>query len=78
MTVETLALNAEVIARGDGTYLLRPRAPVMWVRTTEAARQCSVSERTIQRWIKEQRIIARRLGPRIWQVDLASLKATAA
>lgn len=78
MTVETLALNAEVIARGDGTYLLRPRAPVMWVRTTEAARQCSVSERTIRRWIKLQLVAGRKVGPRVWQVDLASVKQLAA
>lgn len=73
-----IAISADVIPRGDGTFILKPRKPVEWVRTSEAARQCSVSEKTIIRWIQAKRIDGRRVGPRIWQVSAVSLQQIAA
>ena len=43
----------------------------------EAARVTGMSERTIQRWIVAKRIVGRRVGPRVWQVELASLEKAA-
>lgn len=68
-----IALSADMIPRGDGTFIYKPRKPVEWVRTSEAARHCGVCERTIIRWIRTDRIEGRRVGPRIWQVNAASI-----
>lgn len=45
-----------------------------WVTTQEAADQYQVTSKTIRRWITQGRIEAKRFGPRLIRVNLASIE----
>ncbi|OZC29937.1 helix-turn-helix domain-containing protein [Gordonia polyisoprenivorans] len=46
-----------------------------YVSLDDAADYAGVSTRTIRRWITDNRIAARRVGPRLVRVDLKSIDA---
>jgi excisionase family DNA binding protein len=49
------------------------RRPQQWKSVPGAADYAGVSSRTIRRWIAEGKLPARRVGPRLLQVDLADV-----
>jgi excisionase family DNA binding protein len=52
------------------------RASILWVTIPEAAEYIGVSTKTIRRWITRGTIEARRFGPRLIRVNLASLDSS--
>lgn len=70
-----LVTSAELMPRGDGTYILKPHKPEQWLWTHEAARLYRVSPDTIVRWWRLGHIVGRKAGPRRIQIEAASLVA---
>lgn len=72
-------MNAKLLAfgeftpRGDGTFIFRPREFKPWVSVTIAAHAASVSRTTMKRWVKSGYVVARRKGPKLWEVEVSSL-----
>jgi excisionase family DNA binding protein len=46
---------------------------IQWVTIKDAAEQLQCSTKTIRRWITEGRLDAKRFGPRLIRVDMASM-----
>lgn len=65
--------DAELLPRGDGSFILKPNKPVEWIRTARAAKMLGVSQQTIVRWWKSGHITGRRVGERIVQISVQSL-----
>ena len=51
----------------------RPRPEPRWATMNEAVEYSRIPRRTLLRWIKEGRLPAYRIGPRLIQVDLNDL-----
>jgi excisionase family DNA binding protein len=43
-----------------------------WLTPREAAEYCRVSDKTIRNWAADGRFVARRCGPKLWQIHRAS------
>lgn len=69
----TISAAYEMTPKGDGTFIAKPCKPVQWIRAGTAAKMLGVSRWTAIRWIKSGHIKGRRIGPKHWQVDSASL-----
>ena len=49
------------------------KTPVQWVSIRDAAEQLQCSTKTVRRWITQGRIEAKRFGPKLIRVNVASL-----
>ncbi|BBY82010.1 helix-turn-helix domain-containing protein [Mycolicibacterium pulveris] len=49
--------------------------PARLITITQAAEMLAVDPRTIRRWIAQGRLKARRIGPKLIRVELASVEA---
>jgi hypothetical protein len=65
--------GAELLPRGDGSFVLKPGKPEQWLWTQDAAKAYGVSQKTIVRWWSKGFITGRRVGPRRIQIDAESL-----
>jgi excisionase family DNA binding protein len=75
-----LPVLAELIARGDGTYVLKPRVPETeletWLTVPEAAQVIGhVGRKTIYRWLEEGYLVYRRVLRSRLLVSLESARA---
>jgi excisionase family DNA binding protein len=66
-------LTAQIIPKGDGSYVLKPNKPTEWLSVLQVAKECGVTRQTVCNWIKSGAVQARRVGPKLWQVDAASV-----
>jgi len=77
----TLPILADLMPRGDGSYVLRPRLPAAgetWLTTRQAAAILGVSIASIYRLADEGRIRHRRTRPGKREYDLGSVTQFAA
>lgn len=72
-----LPILAQLMPRGDGSYILRPKLPdssgETWMTARAAARILQVSPKTIYRLADAGHIRSRKPSPHLIQIELASL-----
>lgn len=73
-----LPILAELISRGDGSWILKPTIPdedaQSWVTVREASKVLRVSSRTVTRWLGTF-LVYRRPAASKYEVSLASVRA---
>lgn len=75
----SLPIMADLIPRGDGSYILRPRAPAQlgqWIDPMSAAKILGVSRSSVYRLCYEGKLVSRHIRRRL-QVRVDSLLAYA-
>lgn len=69
-----ISLTGDIISRGDGSFIIKPRKPVEWLWVREVAKDCRVCSKTVIRWIDKGYVKGRRVGLHRWQVDSVSVQ----
>ncbi len=72
------AFTAQVLPRGDGSYVVTPGRPQEWLWLREAAQAAGMSAAGFRRWALSTAnggLVLRRVGRRKYQVSAESLAA---
>lgn len=73
---QTWLFPAEVLPRGDGSYVVVPGRPQEWLWVRDAARLAGLSPSAMLRWAMApgSPLVSRRAGRRKYQIEAASLR----